>query len=103
MYDLTRGYYSHTSKPSIGPVVFFRYVLIGYLENIYSDRALERTIKLRLDLLYFIDHDLGESPPDHSTICKTRKRHSINESYRMRAPLLASKRKKIFYYKQIPK
>jgi len=48
--------------------------LIGYFENLCSDRALERAIKLRLDLLYFIDHDIGESPPDHSTICKTRKR-----------------------------
>ena len=74
VYDLTKGYYSHTGKPSIDPVVFFKCVLIGYLENICSDRALERAIKLRLDLLYFIDHDLGESPPDHSTICKTRKR-----------------------------
>jgi transposase len=27
-----------------------------------------------LDLLYFIDHDIGEAPPDHSTICKTKKR-----------------------------
>jgi len=25
-------------------------------------------------LLYFIDHDIGEPVPDHSTICKTRKR-----------------------------
>jgi IS5 family transposase len=39
-----------------------------------SDRALEKAIQLRLDLLYFIDHDIGEAPPDHSTICKTRKR-----------------------------
>ena len=30
--------------------------------------------QLRLDLLYFIDHDIGDKVPDHSTICKTRKR-----------------------------
>ncbi len=28
---------------------------------------------MSLDLLYFIDHDLGDRVPDHSTICKTRK------------------------------
>jgi hypothetical protein len=26
-------------------------------------------IQLRLDLLYFIDHDISEAPPDHSIIC----------------------------------
>ncbi len=74
VYKSTKELYSHTGKPSIDPVVFFKCLLIGYLENICFDRALERAIKLRLDLLYFIDHDIGESPPDHSTICKTRKR-----------------------------
>jgi len=49
-------------------------VLTGYLENICTDRKLEREFQNRLDLRYFIDHDLGESIPDHSTICKTRKR-----------------------------
>lgn len=49
-------------------------LLVGYLENICSDRALERLFQLRLDLLYFIDHDLGDPNPDHSTICKARKR-----------------------------
>jgi len=49
-------------------------LLLGYLENICTDRALERLFQLRLDLLYFIDHDIGDSVPDHSTICKTRKR-----------------------------
>ena len=29
---------------------------------------------MRLDLLYFIDHDLEDAVPDHSTICKTRQR-----------------------------
>ena len=74
VYKLTKDVYSHTGRPSLDPVVFFKCLLIGYLENIATDRALERAIQLRLDLLYFIDHDIGESPPDHSTICKTRRR-----------------------------
>jgi transposase len=49
-------------------------LLVGYLENICFDRALERLFQLRLDLLYFIDHDITDAVPDHSTICKTRKR-----------------------------
>ncbi|MGB5362725.1 MAG: IS1182 family transposase [Aureibaculum sp.] len=74
VYDMTKSVYSHTGKPSIDPVVFFKMLLVGYLENCCSDRALERLFQLRLDLLLFIDHDITDRVPDHSTICKTRKR-----------------------------
>lgn len=74
VYKETESVYSHTGRPGIDPVVFFKMLLVGYLENICTDRALERLFQLRLDLLYFIDHDIGDSVPDHSTICKTRKR-----------------------------
>ena len=74
VYRQTKDVYSHTGRPSIDPVVFFKMLLVGYLENQCSDRSLERLFQLRLDLLYFIDHDIGERVPDHSTICKTRKR-----------------------------
>lgn len=71
----THFYYSKKmGRPSLDPVVFFKIVLAGYLENICSDRALERMINMRLDLRYFIDYDIDEKIPDHSTICKTRQR-----------------------------
>lgn len=74
IYKETASVYSNTGRPGIDPVVFFKMLLVGYLENIANDRALERLFQLRLDLLFFIDHDLGDSVPDHSTICKTRQR-----------------------------
>jgi transposase len=74
IYESTKVVYSNTGRPSLDPVVFFKMLLVGYLENICSDRALERLFQLRLDLLYFIDHDIGDAVPDHSTLCKTRKR-----------------------------
>ena len=74
VYKSTGLVYSKTGRPSLDPVVFFKMLLVGYLENICSDRALERLFQLRLDLLYFIDHDLEDAVPDHSTICKTRQR-----------------------------
>ena len=71
----TQFYYaSKMGRPSLDPVVFFKIVLAGYLENICSDRALERMINMRLDLRFFIDYDIDEKVPDHSTICKTRQR-----------------------------
>lgn len=74
IYKETESVYSHTGRPGIDPVVFFKMLLVGYLENICTDRKLEREFQNRLDLRYFIDHDLGDVIPDHSTICKTRKR-----------------------------
>lgn len=74
IYKATESVYSHTGRPGIDPVVFFKMLLVGYLENICTDRKLEREFQNRLDLRYFIDHDLGDKIPDHSTICKTRKR-----------------------------
>jgi len=67
-------YSSKMGRPSLDPIVFFKIVIVGYLENICSDRALERMINNRLDLRFFIDYDLDEKVPDHSTICKTRQR-----------------------------
>lgn len=74
IYEETKSVYSHTGRPGIDPVVFFKILLVGYLENICTDRKLEREFQNRLDLRYFIDHDLEDLIPDHSTICKTRKR-----------------------------
>jgi len=74
VYGLTKDVYSNTGRPSLDPVVFFKMLLVGYLENCCSDRALERLFQLRLDLLFFIDHDITDQVPDHSTICKTRQR-----------------------------
>ena len=53
-------------KESIDTEVFFKFMLIGYLENINSDRQIVKTAKLRLDLLYFLSYDLDESLPWHS-------------------------------------
>jgi transposase len=39
-YRETQSLYSHTGKPSLDPVVFFKLVLVGRLENLVSDRRL---------------------------------------------------------------
>ncbi len=52
--------------------MFFKLCLVGYLENIASDRRLIEHCSLRLDLLYFLDYQLDEPLPWHSTLCRTR-------------------------------
>jgi IS5 family transposase len=49
-----------------------RIMLVGYLENITSDRQLMDHIAMRLDLLFFIGYDIDEALPWHFTISRTR-------------------------------
>lgn len=72
LYPLTRGYYGDSGQKSIDPVVFFKFCLVGYLENIISDRNLIVHSSMRLDILYFLGYDIDEELPWHSTISRTR-------------------------------
>jgi len=72
IYPLTAEYYGTEGQKSIDPVVFMKLMLIGYLENLNSDRRIISTSRLRMDILYFIGYDLGEELPWHSTISRTR-------------------------------
>lgn len=70
LYELTAPYYGSCGQQSIDPVVFFKLCLVGYLENIISDRRL--LDHCSLDLLYFLDYQLDESLAWHSTVSPTR-------------------------------
>jgi transposase len=70
--EQTRPVYSHTGQPSLDPVVFFKLVLVGRLENIVSDRRLIEQCALRLGILYFLGYEVNEDLPWHSTISRTR-------------------------------
>ena len=72
LYHLTGKYYGDEGQKSIDPVVFFKLILVGYLENLNSDRRIIEHAKMRLDILYFIGYDIDEELPWHSTLSRTR-------------------------------
>ncbi|MCL6218466.1 IS1182 family transposase [Zunongwangia pacifica] len=72
LYELTRVFYGSSGQKSIDPIVFFKLCLVGYLEDIISDRKLIEHCSMRLDILYFIGYDIDEELPWHSTISRTR-------------------------------
>ena len=72
LYGLTKDYYGEEGQKSVDPVVFFKLCLVGYLENIISDRKLIEFSSMRLDVLYFLNYDIDEELPWHSTISRTR-------------------------------
>lgn len=72
LYKRTSFYYGKEGQKSVDPVVFMKLMLVGYLENLNSDRRIVNTAKLRLDILYFLGYNLDEELPWHSTLSRTR-------------------------------
>ena len=72
LYKATKKYYGTEGQQSIDPVVFFKLMLIGYLENLGSDRRMTNTVSMRMDMLFFIGYDIDEPLPWHSTLSRTR-------------------------------
>lgn len=73
LYNSTSKYYGTEGQKSIDPVVFMKLMLVGYLENINSDRRIISSSRMRMDVLYFLGYDLDEELPWHSTLSRTRK------------------------------
>lgn len=72
LYVHTKRYYGSRGQKSIDLIVFFKLCLVGYLENIISDRQLIQHSSMRLDILYFLGYDIDEELPWYSTISRTR-------------------------------
>jgi transposase len=68
----TKQYYGTEGNSSIDPIVFFKLILVGYFENLNSDRKIINHTSLRLDILFFLGYDIDEELPWHSTISRTR-------------------------------
>lgn len=61
-------------KPSIPPGVYFRMLLVGYFEDISSQRGIAWRCADSLSLRVFLGVPLDQATPDHSTMSVTRKR-----------------------------
>jgi transposase len=69
--------YEQTEKrgqPSLPPGVYFRMLLVGYFEDIDSQRGIAWRCSDSLSLRAFLGIPLGQGTPDHSTLTNTRKR-----------------------------
>ena len=72
IYEKTAKYYGSEGQESIDPVVFFKVCLVGYLNNINSDRRLIEYCSNCLDVRLYLKYDIDEQLPWHSTISRTR-------------------------------
>ena len=60
-------------RPSLAPGRYFRLLLIGYFEGLDSERAIAWRAADSFALRRFLDLELVDAPPDHSTISRTRR------------------------------
>jgi transposase len=70
-------YYAQEEKrgqPSIPPGLYFRMLLVGYFENLDSQRGIAWRCADSLSLRDFLGIPFNETTPDHSTLTNTRKR-----------------------------
>src|SRR5665213_588951 len=72
LYAETKNYYGKEGQESIDPVVFFKLILVGYFENLNSDRKIISHASMRMDILFFIGYDIDDELPWHSTLSRTR-------------------------------
>jgi transposase len=66
-------YATGVGRPSLTPGTYFRLLLIGYFEGIDSERGIAWRTADSLALRGFLGLGLEETPPEHSTISRTRR------------------------------
>ena len=71
--ELCRRFYADEGRPGLPPARYFRLLLIGYFEGLDAERAIAWRAADSFALRDFRGVVLPETPPDHSTISRTRR------------------------------
>ena len=70
-------YAARMGRPSLRPGRYFRLLFIGYFEGLSSERGIAWRVADSLSLRSFLDLDVTEAAPDHSTLSRTRRRIDV--------------------------
>ena len=75
VYEESACLYSRKyGRPPIDPVMIVKYLLVGFLYGIPSERQIEQRIQTDVALRWYLGLDLFDRVPDHSTISQLRRR-----------------------------
>ena len=72
-----RVYADGTGRASLRPGRYFRMLLLGYLEGLNSERAIAWRVADSMSVRAFLDLDPEETPPNHFTLSRTRRRIDV--------------------------
>ena len=76
VHRLCRPAYSQRAdgRPGIDPVVYFKMLMVGFFENLSSERAIAARCEDSLAVRSFLGYGLEEATPDHSSLSVIRRR-----------------------------
>ena len=76
VHRLCRPAYSQRAdgRPGIDPVVYFKMLMVGFFENLPSERAIASRCEDSLAVRAFLGYGLEEATPEHSSLSVIRRR-----------------------------
>ena len=63
-----------TGRPGIDPVVYLKMIMVGFFEDLPSERAIAARCADSMSIRAFLNYELDEKTPDHSTFTIIRQR-----------------------------
>lgn len=82
VWEICQPAYAEESKggrPGIDPVVYLKMLMVGFLENLPSERAIASRCADSLSIRGFLGYSLVENTPDHSSLSVIRERLSSEQ------------------------
>jgi transposase len=70
---------SKGGRPGIDPVVYLKMLMVGFFENLPSERAIALRCADSLSIRGFLGYGLTENTPDHSSLSVIRQRLSLEQ------------------------
>jgi transposase len=93
--DICEPSYADSEKggrPGIDPAVYFKMLIIGFFENLPSERSIANRCADSLSLRAFLGYGLDEDTPDHSSLSVIRNRLGLDQFRRCHEVVLAGLR-----------
>jgi len=81
---------SRRGRPPVDPAVYFKMLMIGFFENIASERGIAERCSDSISIRFFLGYDLTQATPDHSTLSLIRGRLSEDTYQRMFGLILSA-------------
>jgi transposase len=76
---LCSGSYDNNGRgrPGVDPVVYFKMLMVGFFENLSSERGIAERCQDSISIRHFLGYDLTRNTPDHSTLSVIRSRLGV--------------------------
>ena len=91
VWEICQSAYADTSRggrPGIDPVVYLKMLMVGFFEDLPSERAIASRCADSFSIRGFLGYELTESTPNHSSLSVIRERLSVDQLRALHVVLL---------------